>query len=329
MARRRVEVVDVVEVLVQWQAGRSLKQIARSTGMSRNTVRRYLAAVTAVGLRREPVLPRSELHALVEKACPELVCRASTTDYAQQLREVREEIVEGLKESTMATVWQRLRDAGRVTCSVITFRRFVRREVREVDPDKVVVRRPLAALGDSAEIDFGVLGIWKDPVTKRRRRLWAFVMTLSASRHMFVRPVRQLDLKSWITCHVAAFEFFGAVPRRLVTDYVAVHIIDLVCPAQTTTRSIAPCAPSSTSRDRELMTARVFKRWSGSAREHLVMGRSQSAGPQMGEAGGLRPRADNRPRFPPTRRFWHGPSSTHRLPKPAYLMQPSQATDLA
>jgi transposase len=218
MARRRVEVVDVVEVLVQWQARRSLKQIARSTGMSRNTVRRYLARVAAVGLRREPVLPRSELQALVEKACPELVCRASTTDYAQQLREVRKEIVEGLEESTMATVWQRLRDAGRVTCSVVTFRRFVRREVQEVDPDKVVVRRPLAKLGDSAEIDFGILGIWEDPASKRRRRLWAFVMTLGASRHMFVRPVRRLDLQAWITCHVAAFEFFGTVPRRLVVD---------------------------------------------------------------------------------------------------------------
>jgi uncharacterized protein YidB (DUF937 family) len=49
-------VVDVVEVLVQWQARHSLKQIARSTGMSRNTVRRYLARVAAVGLRREPGL---------------------------------------------------------------------------------------------------------------------------------------------------------------------------------------------------------------------------------------------------------------------------------
>jgi transposase len=80
------------------------------------------------------------------------------------------------------------------------------------------VRRPPAKLGDSAEIDFGVLGMWLDPLTQQRRRLWAFVMTLAASRHMFVRPVWRLDLRAWITCHVDAFDFFGAVPRRLVVD---------------------------------------------------------------------------------------------------------------
>ena len=230
MARRRVQVVDVVEVLVQWQARRSVKQIVRSTGMARNTVRRYLARVAAAGMRRDQVLPRAELQALVEKACPELVSRPSTTSHAEQLRGVREEIVTGLKESTMATVWQRLRDAGKVSCSVITFRRFVRREVREVDPDKVVVRRPPAKPGDAAEVDFGVLGMWFNPLTQQRRGLWAFVMTLTASRHMFVRPVWTLDLKAWIECHVAAFEFYDAVPNRLVPDYVAGNIINLLCP---------------------------------------------------------------------------------------------------
>jgi hypothetical protein len=172
------------------------------------------------------LLPRAELQALVEKACPELVCRPATTSNAEQLRGLREEIVEGLESSTMATVWQRLHDAGKVRCSVITFRRFVRRELWEVDPDKVTVRRPPAKLGDTAEIDFGVLGMWLDPLTQQRRRLWAFVMTLAASRHMFVRPVWRLDLRAWITCHVDAFDFFGAVPRRLVVDYVDGNIID-------------------------------------------------------------------------------------------------------
>jgi response regulator of citrate/malate metabolism len=47
VARRRIEVNDVVEVLVQWQTGRRVKQIARSTGLARNTVRKYLAQVTS------------------------------------------------------------------------------------------------------------------------------------------------------------------------------------------------------------------------------------------------------------------------------------------
>jgi hypothetical protein len=43
-------------------------------------------------------------------------------------------------------------------------------------------------------------------------------MVLAMSRHMFVRPVLTMDQRSWTASHVAAFEFFGGVPRRLVPD---------------------------------------------------------------------------------------------------------------
>src|SRR5439155_12632902 len=72
--------------------------------------------------------------------------------------------------------------------------------------------------GDEAQIDYGFLGSWLDPVTERVRRLWAFVMVLAASRHMFVRPVIKMDAQVWVACHVAAFEFFEGVPARLVPD---------------------------------------------------------------------------------------------------------------
>ena len=48
--------------------------------------------------------------------------------------------------------------------------------------------------------------------------MWAFVMVLSCSRHLFVQPVIKMDQTSWCASHVAAFEFFGGVPARLVPD---------------------------------------------------------------------------------------------------------------
>jgi hypothetical protein len=48
--------------------------------------------------------------------------------------------------------------------------------------------------------------------------VWAFVMVLACSRHMFVRPVIRLDQQAWSECHVKAFAFFGGVPARLVPD---------------------------------------------------------------------------------------------------------------
>ncbi|MGH9282779.1 MAG: IS21/IS408/IS1162 family transposase, partial [Acidimicrobiales bacterium] len=71
---------------------------------------------------------------------------------------------------------------------------------------------------------YGFLGSWLDPMTQRVRRVWAFVIVLACSRHMFVRPVLSMDARSWVAAHVAAFTFFGGVPRRLVPDNLATGV---------------------------------------------------------------------------------------------------------
>ena len=115
----------------------------------------------------------------------------------------------------MSTIHQRLRDEHGLAVSVQSFRRYVaanvpeevrRAQVRVLDP------RPAEA-GEQAQIDYGQLGRWLDPVTGKLRTIWAFVMVLCCSRHMFVRPVLKLDQRAWTECHVAAFEFFGRVSR--------------------------------------------------------------------------------------------------------------------
>jgi hypothetical protein len=60
--------------------------------------------------------------------------------------------------------------------------------------------------------------MWLDPATGRRRAVWAFVMVLACSRHLFVRPTLVMDQAEWTAAHVEAFAFFGGVPARLVPD---------------------------------------------------------------------------------------------------------------
>src|SRR6266540_2348487 len=120
---------------------------------------------------------------------------------------------------TQATIHQRLRDEHGLEASVASLRRYVAAMLpEELRRDQVVVLREEVPPGEEGQIDYGYLGVWVDPAGGRRRRVWAFVMVLCCSRHLFVRPVLRMDQRAWTEAHVAAFAFFGGAPRRLVPD---------------------------------------------------------------------------------------------------------------
>ena len=50
MGRRSFDVVDLMELFVHWEAGRSQVQIGESLDLDRKTVRKYLAPALAEGL---------------------------------------------------------------------------------------------------------------------------------------------------------------------------------------------------------------------------------------------------------------------------------------
>ena len=50
MAYREVPRMEIKEIIRRWQAGESPRQIAAGTGLSRNTVRKYLAAARLQGI---------------------------------------------------------------------------------------------------------------------------------------------------------------------------------------------------------------------------------------------------------------------------------------
>ena len=60
MAYKEVSRVDIAEVIRRWQIGNSQRHIAAGTGLSRATVRKYLAAAEKVGVYREGPAPTEE-----------------------------------------------------------------------------------------------------------------------------------------------------------------------------------------------------------------------------------------------------------------------------
>jgi transposase len=132
----------------------------------------------------------------------------------------RDYIAEQVKVGvTVATIHQRLVDERGLDASVASLRRWVRANLPEdTRRAQVTVLRDTPPPGVEAQIDYGRLGMWFDPRSGRRRTVWAFVMVLAHSRHLFVRPTLSMDQAEWTAAHVEAFDFFGGVPERLVPD---------------------------------------------------------------------------------------------------------------
>ncbi len=220
--------IDVVEILQHWHAGRPKLVLSASLGVDPKTVRKYVAPAEAEGIVPGDglVLDRAGWAARVAVWFPELTdARARSATWP--VLEARRELIESmLATNTVATVHQRLRDEHDVRVSVTSLRRYVWQTL----PDRrggaqPTVLRPDVPAGLEAQIDYGYLGRWLDPLAGRIRRVWAFVVVLACSRHMFVRPVLSMDSSAWVAAHVAAWEFFGGVPARLVIDNLKTGVI--------------------------------------------------------------------------------------------------------
>ncbi len=214
--------IDICEIYAHWHAGRSKNEVAVSLGLSRNTVRKYVAAAEAAGLvPGGPAVSQERWGELAREWFPELADTRLRQVTWPAIEAHRDYIVAQLGAGvTMATIHQRLRDERGLAVSVASLRRYVSANLPEEARRSQVTVLRLAPAGPGAEgqVDYGLLGRWTDPATGRRHAVNAFAMVLCCSRHMFVRPVLKMDQAAWTECHVAAFGFFGGAPARLVPD---------------------------------------------------------------------------------------------------------------
>ena len=220
MARRQFEVIDVVQILQHWHAGRPKAVVASSLDIDRKTVRKYVARAEEAGLAPGgPPLGRGEWGALVTQWFPELTDPKVRSRTFEAIDLHRDRVEEMLKTNTVATVHQRLRDEHGLAVGITSFRLYAAAELPEVSlRDQVAVVRPEVPAGEEAQVDYGRMGRWLDPVSQKVRTVWAFVMVLAFSRHMFVRPVLKMDQVAWTACHVEAFAYFGGIVARVVPD---------------------------------------------------------------------------------------------------------------
>jgi transposase len=227
--------MEIREILRRIRAGESDRAIARLMDINRKTVGHYHHWAAEQGLLTGDLPTTPDLHQLLEATVPPSLPpqNVSTVEpYREIVTRLRTEGVE------MAAIHQRLLERG-YTGSYSAVRRFV----RQLDPrtPEVTVRvetRP----GEEAQVDFGYAGRMYDPETNKLRKTWAFVMTLSWSRHQYVEFVFDQKVATWLSCHRHAFDFFRGVPERVVIDNLKTGIAQRCWDEPTAQRAYRECA---------------------------------------------------------------------------------------
>jgi transposase len=210
--------MEIREMLRRFRQGQSNRHIARDLRVNRKTVDRYRAWAVEQELLEGPLPSLGELHQLLEETLNDSSPPQNTSTvepYRTLVEKLRKEGVE------IAATYERLKERG-YTGSYASVYRFVRRlEPSTPDVTVRVETRP----GEEGQVDFGYAGRMVDPETGELRKAWAFVMTLSWSRHQYVEFVFDQKIETWLRLHRNAFAFFGGVPERLVIDNLKAAVV--------------------------------------------------------------------------------------------------------
>ena len=106
----------------------------------------------------------------------------------------------------------------------------VRRFIARTRPARHEAFLRLSVLpGEQAQVDWASFG-WI-MIGRARRALSCFLMVLSWCRALFARFYLDQTTESFLRGHLAAFDAFGGVPRTILYDYVARHVIVVMWPS--------------------------------------------------------------------------------------------------
>ena len=202
--------MDIREIIRRVRMGQSNAAIHRDMRVDRRTVKKYREWAEQQGLLEGELPDLGTLHRLLEETLPTPMPPqnvSSVEPYRETVEKLRDRDVE------IAAIHQRLEECG-FEGSYMAVWRFVRKLEPHI-PEATV--RVEVEPGTEAQVDFGSAGKMRDEEGELRKA-WAFVMTLSHSRHQFVHFVQDQTVHTWLDCHRRAFEFFGGVPERVVID---------------------------------------------------------------------------------------------------------------
>lgn len=223
------------QALMRMRQGDSDRDIARSGLMGQAAAAAFRTLARAQGWLAPEASPPEDAAIAAALSAPK---RARST--VSSLEPLRAQIAAWFNQGVSGVVIHTaLKREHGVVCSYSAVRRLLATLKRETPPEATV--RLTFAPGEAAQVDFGAGPMLTDAAGVVRRT-WAFVMTLAFSRHQYVEFVWDQSVATWLGCHRRAFEWFGAVPGRLIIDNAKCAITRACLHDPQASRSYAECA---------------------------------------------------------------------------------------
>lgn len=209
---------EIREVLYQHHKGATQRKIEKSLGVSRNSVRKYLAMATDLGYSID--ISTDALESIAIKVHYQIVSTSASNRPNKSKKEIElhhEKIKQLLTERwiTHEQIHRILIGEG-LAASRRSLSRYIAHHFPVLPKSTVHL---LTKPGSEAQVDYAYVGIYND------KKTYAFIMTLSHSRHRYVEFVHSQDQLSWAQSHINAFHFFGGVPCTVLLDNLKAGVI--------------------------------------------------------------------------------------------------------
>jgi transposase len=223
MAYREVAMWEILAVLERFGRGGTRAEVARATGHTRKTVRRYVRTAESLGWKPGTDPPTEALAAEVFlRHRPRGHHGPGEAEEAllPHLEEIRKWLTPeaGQKRGLKLTKVRQLLERQGTRVAYSSLHRFAVKHCDFGKAGRTTVRMAECEPGELAEVDFGKLGLVFDPEAGRRRVAWALSVVLVHSRHQYVHITFSQTLADVIDGLEDAWAWFGGVPRRVVLD---------------------------------------------------------------------------------------------------------------
>lgn len=200
---------NYLQIITLFRQGASARSLSQEGLGGRNKLREIRDIAKAQGwLEQSSPIPAEEA---LEK-----VFKKPLSQTGSELEIHRKKIDEWVRQGVQAsTIFAHLQREHCFKASYSVVQRYIK-SFKEA-------QRPVTTIldfnpGESAQVDFGQGPKLIDERTGEEQKTWIFVMVLSWSRHMYAEIVLHQDVRTWLTCHRRAFEWFNGVPGKLIID---------------------------------------------------------------------------------------------------------------